>query len=97
MSYVKLCQICDKSSEQEKIDGFNYVEDVDGNIAVLKTLSFPLTVVAEVINFGTVENYSKRGSAVVFTQEVVIIPDNSTTIRNSVFNQLLEKYPNLVK
>lgn len=91
MSYVKLCQIV-KQTE----NNVSYLETDKGVVLVNNPKAFPFTVEVEVIVWPNVNEYNKAGKADAVNFETVTVPDNSVSIRQSVFSQLTGKYPNLV-
>lgn len=96
MSYLKLCGIYDTNGQQwpTQINGLNYAEDCYGTVT-LDNKSFPMNVLCEVINYVTESDFP-YGTASNFTQEPVTIPDNSLSVRQSCYNQLVVTYPSLV-
>jgi hypothetical protein len=84
--YIKLCQI---SNDQ-------YIEDCNGAI-VLNEIQYPAQLHVEVIEWQDEIGFQKRLKADSFNQEVVTIDAQPVNIRDAVYQQLLVKYPNLVK
>lgn len=96
MSYIKLGQIADLINGTPNIVGSIYIEDENQNIIQSLSPVFPLQVTVEVIDWGTIESQQVHGSIISFNAEIISIPDQSMSIRQSVFNQLVGKYPGLV-
>ena len=91
MTYIKMGQIIDSITS-----GTIYIEDENQNVIVSVSPTFPLSVSVEVIDWGTQASQQVHGSIISFNAEIVTVPDTSVSIRQSVFNQLISKYPTLV-
>lgn len=91
MSYIKLGQIMDSATS-----GIDYLEDESRNVINSQSLVFPLSVKVEVISWHSLEEQQKHGIIDAFASETVIVPDESVSIRQSVFDQLVSEYPTLV-
>jgi len=91
MSYIKLGQIIDQSSK-----GMVYVEDQEQTVHVNVSPSFPLIVLAEVNTWESQAEQEKSGIRTSLVSETITVPDQSVSIRQSVLNQLIGKYPSLV-
>lgn len=96
MSYIKLGQIADITSDTIPLIGTVYIEDENGIIVQSINPVFPLQVTVEVIDWLDQSEQQKHGKINAFTAEIITIPDQSISIRQSVFNQLISKYPSLV-
>lgn len=95
MSYLKLCQIINQSPSE-----IFYQEDSYGAVIVDKIQSYPVTFEIEVIDWVDEEQYIINGNINNFYIESVVlnIPTNleSSSIRKFIFNELVNKYPNLI-
>jgi hypothetical protein len=91
MTYIKIGQILD-----EITSGHIYLEDENQKILISNNPKFPLSVSVEVIDWGTEANQLISGPVISFNAEIMEIIDQSIPIRQSVFNQLISKYPTLV-
>ena len=97
MSYVKLGQIADLIiSTPKNIVGSVYIEDENSNVIQSLNPVFPLQVTVEVISWSSQQDQLIHGKTDAFNVETVTVPDQSVSIRQSVFNQLVSKYPTLV-
>ena len=97
MSYIKLGQIADVILAQpQNIAGSVYIEDENGIVVQSINPTFPLNVTVEVIDWVDQSEQQKHGKVNAFHVEAVTIPDQSVSIRQSVLNQLVSKYPSLV-
>lgn len=94
MNYIKLGQIASIVNDLKQL-GASYLEDENGVIVNSKSLVFPLNVLVEVIDWVDQVEQQKHGKLNAFYSENLTIPDQSVSIRQSVFNQLIVKYPNL--
>ncbi len=96
MSYIKLGQIADLINGTPNIVGSIYIEDENGIVIQSNNPIFPLQVTMEVISWVSQEEQQKHGKIEAFNTETIIISDQSTPIRQSVFNQLVDKYSLLI-
>ena len=87
MSYLKLCQISND----------NYVETADGEVILDTIPNFPQDFQVEVIDWVSEDEFHNRGKIISFESENVGVQDDSKSIRESVYEILLVKYPNLIK
>jgi len=87
MSFLKLCQLSNDS----------YIEDCDKKIVLAISVQYPLELNCEVIDWEDENEFAKRGKVNSFTDEVVVIDEQPDEIREAVYQQLLVKYPNLIK
>lgn len=92
---IKLCQIIDNNVNPLQ-NGLKYIEDENKNVLNNTNVSFPLQVSVEVITWASEDERLVHGKINEFNVEIVTVPDNSVSIRQSVFNQLVSKYPSLV-
>lgn len=91
MSFIKLSQIIDQSSS-----GLVYIENEDGIVLNSNNPVFPLQVLVEVVEWVDEAEQKKHDKIISFNSESISIPDQNISIRQSAFNQLVSKYPNLV-
>ncbi len=96
MSYIKICQIADHNPNVLDSEGVFYIETVDGAVLKNSVTEFPVQVSVEVIEFNDEAQFNIKGKAISFNVEIVTIPNLSLPIRQSVYNQLVGKYPSLV-
>ena len=96
MSYVKLCGIYDTNGKQWPLqkNGLIYAEDCNGTVSI-NNPTFPLNVVCEVITYVQQSDFPS-GASSSFVQASVTVPNNSVSIRQSCYNQLVATYPTLV-
>ena len=87
MSFIKLCQLSNDS----------YIEDCDKQIVLAVSVQYPLELNCEVIDWEDANEFAKRGKVNSFTNEVVVINEQPEEIREAVYQQLLVKYPELIK
>lgn len=87
MSYLKLCQLSND----------NYIEDCNGQVALMTEIVYPFKLSCEVIDWESEEEYNKRGKALSFTSIEVILEDLVEDIRQSIYNKLILQFPELIK
>lgn len=87
MSFIKLCQLSNDS----------YIEDCDKQILLAVNIQYPLRLDCEVIDWKSEDEFNKRGEINSFINEVVVIDEQPEEIREAVYQQLLIKYPELIK
>lgn len=87
MSFLKLCQLSNET----------YIENSEGEVILALSISYPLQLACEVIDWESQEEYARRGKALSFVSEVVTINQQPESIREAVYQQLLLLYPELIK
>jgi hypothetical protein len=87
MSFLKLCQLSNET----------YIENSEGEVILAISITFPLQLACEVIDWESEEEYTKRGKALSFISESITINQQPDSIREAVYQQLLLSYPNLQK
>lgn len=91
MSYIKLCQISNQTP-----DATLYLEDCTGRV-IIDNVAYSAPFQCEIIDFGSEDNYNKRGFVTSFTSvEVTLVTLPVESIRKSIFAQLQATYPTLV-
>lgn len=99
MSYLKLCQLVAQGelNEQDIPTVIYYQEDSEGNVLV-NSVSYPLSIECEVIEYGSEEDYNQRKDSIAFTSETIVLAEAPVgqSIREEIFEQLQIIYPALV-